>query len=303
MVIGLAIMVAMLATAILIVALNRIIEATRDTYLIVGIFYEAPRLRVGSVVRLAGYPVGEVTRIELLPPNHESIPPFAATLRIPTRFRGEIRRDSGIRLVRQRLLGEPVVELRPGTLGSLVLQPGDTLRARPPIRPATLAAMASAARASFDTLVAEGQVLRAEFQATAELRERIRVNLERAQVELMAFERQLEEGPLAEFLADSAWRLSLARIERELGAIADAARARARTVRDAEYGAALAELIRRAEEVADRIAALRALLNATSGFPWRWEADPALRQAIATTRAHLDSLIEVTRRKPWRYFF
>lgn len=300
---GMLIILAMGGAAVLIFSLNRIVEAVRDTYQIVGVFYEAPRLQVGSTVRLAGYPVGEVTRIELLPPGPEEVPPFAATLRLPIRYREEIRTDSRIRLTRQRLLSEPVVEIYPGTLTSPILPPGDTLRALPPIHPGDVAAMARTVRASFDTLLGEGKALRTELQTTAAYRERLRAALEGARARVRELERTVQEGPLTSFLDDPRWRRSLAKLELDVATIVDAARERARTARGAETDAALTELVSRAERLTAQIRALQALLDAPLGFPERWESDPAIREAITSTRAHLDSLIEITKRRPWRYFF
>lgn len=301
--IGAVLILAMAAVAVLIFSLNRIVESTRDTYKIVGVFYEAPRLQVGSTVWLAGYPVGDVTRIELLPPGPEEVAPFAATLRLPTRYREEIRADSRIRLTRQRLLSEPVVEIYPGSPATPILAPGDTLRALPPVHPRDVAARARAARATIDTLFAAGKALRVEIERTATHRERLRVAVEGARAEMSELDRTVREGPAAEFLDDQRWRSSLAKLELDVGAIVDAAQERARTVRGAGVDSALAELVRHAERLEAEIGALRALLDAPLGFPQRWESDPALLDAIAATRAHLDSLIEVTRRRPWRYFF
>lgn len=303
-VIGRILILGMMALAALIFGLNRLFEALRDTYLIVAVFHEAPRLHVGSMVRLAGYPAGSVVRIELLPPGTlEETPPFAATLRIDTRHRELIRRDSELRLVRQRLMSAPIVELYPGTTESPILRPGDTLRAPPPIRPRSLIATARTVRASFDTLIAEGKSLRAEFEVMAEFRATAWEALEDLAAEFGVLERGLADGPLGEFLAEPGWRQSLQRIEAEATAIAELARERVGVVRGPELGAALEEFARRADETARRVAELRELLDAPLGFPKRWEEDNAIREAAAAARAHLDSLIEVTRRRPWRYFF
>lgn len=302
--IGAAIIIAMIAAAIFIFYLDEIIRSTRKTYSIVGIFYEAPRLRAGSPVRIAGYPVGQVTRIELLPPSRDSIPPFAATLLLPTRLQDELRRDSRIRLQRQRLMGESVVELTPGTPASPILRPGDTLYALPPLRTADLKVMASRVQSSIDTLLAEEAALRERARPLTAVAKRLHLDLIAARAELQQFERAVRTGPLATFLADSSTtRMALERVAALAGEIADQARSRAATLGEAQYRPALESLARRADELGEEIGLLRRLLEEPRGFPGRWEEDPALRNAIAETRAKLDSLIELTRRKPWRYFF
>ncbi len=301
--IGAAIIAALAAAAILIFFLNSIARATRDTYPIVGLFFEAPRLRIGSKVWVAGYPVGEVTRIELLPPTGDSIPPFAATLVLPVRLRSEIRRDSKIRLTRQRLMGEPVVDLTPGTLSAPVLQPGDTLRAPPPLRTAALIEMVGTLRGAIDSLTAEEQALLRRSRPLTSLAAPIMRDLAGIRAELLAFDRRLRAGPLPEFLADTSWRAALDRIVGQVREIDESIRARAATLNDSLYRAEFEQLARRARALQREIDELRALLEEPRGFPGRLEEDPALRNAIATTRAQLDSLIELTRRKPWRYFF
>lgn len=302
-VIGVALIAVMAAAAILIFYLDTLVRASQSTYSIVGVFYEAPRLRVGSPVRVAGYPAGQVTRIELLPPGAEEVPPFAATLQLPTRLQAEVRRDSRIRLQRQRLMGEPLVELTPGTAVSPILQPGDTLRAEPPLRASELMAMARAVRRSIDTLMEEEKVLRARSRPLIPDAERLRAGLNEVRGEFQRFERDLREGPLTAFLQDSTDRETLRRAAMLAGEIADLARARAATPDEARFGPIFESIVRRAAALEEEVERLRALLEEPRGFPGRWERDPALREAIAATRAHLDSLIEVTRRRPWRYFF
>jgi hypothetical protein len=300
---GLAIIVLLIAAGIFIFFLDRIVGSIRDTYTIVGVFFEAPRLRSGTPVRVAGFSVGEVTRIELLPPDGESIPPFAATLRLPARLRSEIRRDSRIRLQRQRLMGESVVEVTPGTAASPILQPGDTLHARPPIQTATLVAMAGALQAGLDSLLVEEQVLRERTRPLASVEERLAPALVGIRAEFREFNRQLRAGPLPEFLADTTWHAALDRIGSLVTRISELAHARAATVSDTLLRPDVDSFARRTAALQQQIAALKALLEEPRGFPGRLEEDPALRNAIAATRAALDSLIEVTRRKPWRYFF
>jgi ABC-type transporter Mla subunit MlaD len=301
--IGAALIVGLIAAAILIFYLEAILRSSRDTYSIVGIFFETPRLRIGSTVRIAGYPVGEVTRIELLPPDGDTIPPFAATLRVPVRLRTELRRDSRIRLQRLRFMGEPVVELTPGTIAAPILQQGDTLRAQPPIRTATLVEMAGALQSAIDSLLADEAVLRRRAESLAPLAARLRSDLAGARAEFQAFERQLRAGPLPDFLEDTTWRRTLRELAARATEIETLARARVATFSDTLQRPALESLARRAGALRAEIDALRALLESPLGFPRRWEEDPALRNAIEATLARLDSLIEISRRKPWRYFF
>jgi hypothetical protein len=269
----------------------------------VGIFFEAERLQNGSAVRVAGYALGVVTKIELLPPDGDSVPPFAATIQLPSWIRSRIRHDSRIRLERPRPMGDPVVELTPGTPESPIVQPGDTLYARPPLRTATIVELAGELRGAIDSLLADERVLRERSRPLAARRARLERELTAIHGDLLAFEQKLRVSPLAEFLADTTSRATLVRIGAQAGEIGELARARSATLSDTLYRPVLESIAGRATALHEEIGRLRELLEAPLGFPTRWEEDPALRNAIEVTRARLDSLIELTRRKPWRYFF
>lgn len=301
--IGALLIVAIIAAWIIVFFLGGIVRSARDTYSIVGIFFETPRLRTGSPVWVAGHAVGVVTRIELLPPSGDSIPPFAATLQLPTYVRPEIRRDSRLQLRKPRPMSDPVVDLVPGSPASPVLQPGDTLRAQPPIRTEALIARGREVRREIDSLFTEGAMLRGQTQRPAALARSIAAELTSAHTEFLALAERIEAGPLPEFLADTTWRRSLERLAGLAMEIDSLAHARVAVLSDTLYRSALESLARQAGALQSEVAEIRAILNEPRGFPGRWERDPALRDALEATRAHLDALIEFTRRHPWRFFF
>jgi ABC-type transporter Mla subunit MlaD len=303
LVIGFILILAILVVWILIFFLEKIVLSARDTYSIVGIFFEAPRLRVGSPVWIAGHPAGVVTRIELLPPTEDSIPPFAATLQIVSRLQPEIRRDSRIRLQQQRFMGEPVVDLMPGSPRAPILQPGDTLRATPPPRSAALVARGRALSDQIDSLFAEGAMLREKTRRSASFVGEIETELERVRTDFRALTDQFGTGPLPDFLADEGWRRALERIGRSAGEIDSLARARMLVLTDTLARSALDDLSRQVAELTGAIAELRATLEEPRGFPARWEEDPAIRNAIEGVRVRVDALIDFARHHPWRFFF
>jgi hypothetical protein len=300
--IGLLLIVVLLALAVLIFFLTTIVRDAKLIYHIVGVFPEAPRLRTGSEVWLAGYRVGEVSRIESLPLQHDSTALFAASLSLPEWAREKVREDSRIELGRPHLLGEPVVEITPGTPSSPSLPPGETLFARPPISRERLRVQVITLRTAIDTLVAEGAALRPRLERPAREFEALSRELAQLGNQTRALSRELEASPLRAFLADTSWRAALRRIEGAAHEIGRLAAMRAAPA-DSLEREAVQRLALRAEELEREIDRLRTALGEPQGFIGRWERDPALREAVARVQAHLDSLIAVTKRKPWRYFF
>lgn len=301
--IGLLLTAAIMAAIVLVFFSQAIVDAARGTYEIVVIFYEAPRLRGGSMVQLAGFRVGEVTKIEVLPPNDTMAAPFAATVRVPERVSAQLRRDSRARLRRNRPMGEPIVDLIPGTPYSPVLRPGETLYASPPVRAGELVALGKEVRSAIDSFFMEEKAIRGSVALLAERSDRIRREMMEISAAFARLESHLDDGPLPEFLADPGWRESLTRMGGLIDEIERLVRARAATVDETEALQSVEALELRIGEIRAAVARLGSLLEESGGFPGRWEYDPALREAIAATRAQLDSLIEITRRRPWRYFF
>jgi phospholipid/cholesterol/gamma-HCH transport system substrate-binding protein len=301
---------ALAAVAVLVFFLDDIVRSREETYEIVGLFPELEGIEKGSEVRLAGRATGRVTGVEILPPDHDSIPVYAVRVELPTAVRTLVRRDSEIRIVTRGPLSTPAVGIMPGTAAAPVLEPGDTLRARPRPRIANLLAEARATGAELDALRSQGAILGARVDAVAPNLRRLAAEVRGARVELDALARNVDEGPLAAFLADSAGLRVLNRLGEAAARIAEAARelahghsAAAASAERARISPALRRLALRADTLGARIAELRALLEQPHGSIGRWQQDRAIRDALAATRAQLDSLIAETRRRPWRFFF
>ncbi|HEX7051533.1 MAG TPA: MlaD family protein [Longimicrobiales bacterium] len=299
---GTAILAGLLGLAVLIVSLDDIQRALRGTYEVVGVFEEGHRLKPGTEVWVAGRPVGRVTEVALLRPRNDGIL-IAARLEIASEMREQVRRDSRLRFRAPRLLAEPVVDIQPGTAAAPPLQPGDTLRAAPPPRFEPLLRSMHAFRHALDSLVADGRMLEERIDARAPAFDRLAGELAAAVTALDALTGRIERGPLAAFAEDTTWRASLARIETAVARIDDAFRERAAAPDSATLDPALRRLGQRADLLRARVAALRAALEAPRGFPGRRKHDPALRDALATVRAQLDSLAAELRQRPWRLFF
>ncbi|HEX7117990.1 MAG TPA: MlaD family protein [Longimicrobiales bacterium] len=301
--IGVLLILGTAAVAAFIILLDDLRRALTDTYTIVGVLPAADAVDAGTPVWIAGRPVGDVTRVELLPRETTDGERFAATLRIPTRYSRLVRRDSDLGLARPGLLGDPVVNLMPGSSAAPALAPGDTLVARVPPGLDQVRAAADTLRRALDSLAAEGRALRSRARARAPAVDATLAALRDAGDELDALTAAYRQGPLADFLADTAIHASLDRIRAASDEIAARADARLARLRDPALAASLRRLRARAATLRARADTLRAMLDEPRGFLGRWRNDPALRDAMTAVRAQLDSLIAEARSEPWRWVF
>ncbi len=300
---GALLMLAITAIAATIFFLDDIRRALVPTYVIVGVFPEARALDPGTPVWIAGRPAGTVETVAMLPPGADRAGRIAADLRLPVQHMPLIRRDSELELTSPNLLGDPVVNLMPGTAPSPVLDPGDTLVARVPLRPGQVAAAADTLRQAFDSLLAAGRELEARARAREPAAEAVIASLRAADRELDALAAAYERGPLADFLADTAALATLDGVRTAADEIATRVEARTERLGDPALAAAVRRVGARAALLRERIDELRGLLGTHRGFLARLDADPALRDAIAAVRAQIDSLIAEVRKRPWRWLY
>ncbi len=113
-------------------------------YRLVTLVRSAAGLVPGASVQLAGQTVGQVDRIDLIPP--ESRPPGGETveiqLAIDLNVQNQIRSDSRAQVRTQGLLGDKLIDIAPGTADAAILLEGDTVP--------------SATSVDYDALIAEG---------------------------------------------------------------------------------------------------------------------------------------------------
>ena len=115
-----------------------------ERYRLVTLVRSASGLVPGAAVQLAGQTVGQVDDIRFIPPDErpESREAVAIWLAINVDVRDQIREDSRAQVRTQGLLGDRLIDIRPGSSAARILQPGDTV--------------ASAASLDYDALLAEG---------------------------------------------------------------------------------------------------------------------------------------------------
>lgn len=288
----------------LIAFLDDLIEAFTDGFTIVGVFPDATALNAGTPVWIAGRPAGAVTRVEMLRPGAAGQDRFAATLRIRASHAPLLRRDSDLTIMTPRLLSAPVVNLMPGSVTAPPLAPGDTLFARRPLELRQLVQHIDTVRRALADLDVDRRRIAARADDRRPAIQRAADALRDAGDELQSLAIASEHGSLALLAGDTAVHAALGRIRAAADEIATRAEARIARVRDPALAQALHRLSARADTLGSQVDALREMLETQShGFFARWQADPALRNALEDVRVRVDSLVAEARKAPWKWVF
>lgn len=118
-----------------------------ERFRLVTLMNSASGLAPGASVQLAGQNVGQVSRVDLIPPERRSAAgeAVAVTLAVNREVATQIREDSRARIQTQGLLGDRLVNITPGSPEAPRLQPGDTLAAVEPLDYQELLGQASGA--------------------------------------------------------------------------------------------------------------------------------------------------------------
>lgn len=283
--------------------LDVIQRALLSTYRIHVLLRDAPGVRPGTPVTVAGIEVGWVTRVALAPVNSGRVAKIVLTLELRNAVRSQVRRDSEVRLREVRLLGDPVVDVVPGSLAADVLAPGDTLRS--PLRPDAAAVLARARDlgAAYDSLRSSALRLGLAWQATWPAAAAAARRLSAAQTELRRLDAAYQAGPLAARLQDAEWPSTLRRTRTAAAEIRSLFRRGSGSPDPAALGPALARLAAQADTLMHEFRRIEAALATPGGIPAPAGRDTALARALRAARAELDSLVAETRRNPLRFFF
>lgn len=307
---GLAWIFGLVTAAVLIFFLDTIVEAFRDTAPVVVLLPEAPQLRPGNPVWVAGHAVGSVEAIHLTPPTRDSLARAAAIVRIPEDYLTRLPQDSYARLAVPRPTANPVIDIVPGTPGGVPLGPGDTIRTRPSIDAAALSARLSGTMAAMDSLMALVDTLQ-RVAGEAGVEGRLRLVL--AGIDAV----RAEAGVLAEDLRTTPARTlfeeggAAATLRVLLGRVGDLRLAFGARVEQLGFGrdtlAPLRQEIRdfqaSRERVERNLDSLQTMVEEGRGFPVRFERDTAIVAAIHEARAELDLLIAEIIANPFRLVF
>ncbi len=142
--VGLLILVALAVLSISVFLVGDTGYVFGERYRLVTLVRSASGLVPGAAVQLAGQTVGQVADISFIAPENRpaSREAVAIWLAINVDVQDQIRSDSRAQVRTQGLLGDRLIDIRPGSPDARVLQPGDTVL--------------SAASLDYEELLAEG---------------------------------------------------------------------------------------------------------------------------------------------------
>jgi phospholipid/cholesterol/gamma-HCH transport system substrate-binding protein len=304
-------MVGMVALAVLIVSflliffladLRRLFTPTDELFILMP---SAAGLTKGAPVWIAGQPVGEVADIEVRPPGSDSLERVAVRVKVQRRHLEHVRRDSDARITSFSMIGDPVLDIAPGSPTRPPIEAGDTLHTRPAGSPAAAIERARSLQATMQELVKESRAISSHARERAEQTARMSRQLMATAHELQEFADAFDQGPV-NTIGDPEFMRSVSNINRmmdELGVSFSQAADRARAARaDAEPG--LRRLAARADTISAQINQLQqAISNRGGGLLVRAQTDSAIVKALHGAQAQMDSLIAETKKNPMRFWF
>src|SRR3954470_8879851 len=122
---------ALLVLAIAVYKLGKAANLFSKRYELVAFLKEAPALRVGGPVNVAGQLAGTIKDIRFLPVDADTSRNLRIVIAIDERLREQVRGDSKARVKTMGLLGDKVIDISPGTPKYNVLRAGDTIKVDP----------------------------------------------------------------------------------------------------------------------------------------------------------------------------
>lgn len=125
--VGLVIVVAIAVLGVAVYKLGQSANLFSKRYELIAYLPDAPGLRAGGSVMIAGQLAGTVKTIEFLPVDADTTRNLKLTLAIDATLKEQVRRDSKGKLRTLGLLGDKVFDITPGTPKYRVLEPGDTV--------------------------------------------------------------------------------------------------------------------------------------------------------------------------------
>jgi len=302
---GIVIMAVLAALALAIFFLDRMSALFNRTYTVVAVASQAPDVRAGTPVWVAGVPAGTVRRVKLLPPR-DTAARVALDLELMRAVAPQVRRDSHARFGHSRMVGQTVVEVMPGTARARQLVEHDTLPPIPP-RPSApdVSARARAVRLALDSVMADATGLRQKLARRAPALRAAAREVARARRDLSELQRAYRGGSLAQLMSIQRPNGPLAGMGQQLAGVRRvmAESAPRRAVFQRRLAPERQELQTHMRALQADLAELRRLTSRSVGSLGRMQGDSAVERALAGARASLDSLVIESKKHPLRYVF
>jgi phospholipid/cholesterol/gamma-HCH transport system substrate-binding protein len=306
--VGLLLLLGLAIAAAAVMLVGRSGSVFGERYQLVTLVRSAAGLVPGAAVQLAGQTVGQVDRVELIAPEErpESGQAVALWLAINVDVQNQIREDSRAQVRTQGLLGDRLIDIRPGSADSRVLANGDTVQAASSIDYDALIAEGSEAvgdlaeitrnLAAMTRGILDGEGSLGQLVTDARLYERL-VSLSGSLDTLMTAAAD-PSSPVRQLLEDDSLYVSLRSTLASMDTLASGIAAGEGSLgrmltTDSLYDALLRSVT--------RTDSLLASLESGEGAMGKLFTDPMLYEELLKTMTDLGSLLEAFREDPDRY--
>ncbi len=269
-------------------------------YELIAVFPNAPRLRAGSPVWIGGHEVGRVTAIGFLPVRADSQPRLAVHVEIPRKHRSLIRSDSRARLTSARTIGEPVVDISPGTTSARALVPGDTLYAAPVTDLMAAFTVWRGFQSALDSLVKASRILQPRIAGQRPQLERLAARMQTTKTAFARVAALLSNSSLTDLATGGELRAALGDLAQTAQQLGPTLRSASERYNDPALRGAVSRMSRHADSLSVQIGALTQQF--TNSSLSRFARDTAIQRALHKTQMELDSLIAETKRNPMRFW-
>lgn len=298
--VGILILVGLITLAVLIISLDEILSARTP---MVDLHAELPGsggLQIGAPVWIAGHEVGEVTAVTLLPPDYVGESRVIAIARIPREHLVLLRADSRAKVASARLMGDPVLELTPGSAALPALAASDTIPAEhAPNRNAEMMASARRILVEVDTLMIQLREVGALYGERRPMIDEVMRSVDLARIEMEQTSIAVSEGPFADIMSDARLRERFDRVRASLAVLQQGLG----RYTSGPLGERIASLSARADSLQVDVARLDSLTSdPTAGFVGRFRTDSALSVEAGRTSAQMDTLVEEVLSNPFMFF-
>jgi ABC-type transporter Mla subunit MlaD len=304
--IGVASASAVLATALLILIFGRvgIIHGKKITlYIATDVARGVIR---GTTVWLDGQPIGSVRGIEFRPPSVPASERLVLKIRVLSRTRDRIRRDSRIQIrAGASILGEPVVYVHSGTARQPAVREGDTLFAPKQTDVQNLTSEFGTAAREFPAILQNLALLSAQLQSTEGTLGAFRLgdgaNLTGVRRHVSRVKRLVTEsdGSVALFRSDAdefhdRAQRALAQVDSVRSLFTSTKHSFGRFRRDSS-------IITQVKAIRTELGDVAKLASATQGTVGRVRGDSAIIRGVHRSMAGMDSLMADMKKHPFRY--
>jgi phospholipid/cholesterol/gamma-HCH transport system substrate-binding protein len=128
--VGITVLVASITLAILILLMSGTTGLFTKKIRVLSYFDNAGGLRVGAPVRLSGVDIGNVTGIRIVSDRDKKLTPVEITMKVNTKYHGNLHKDSVTSLATAGVLGETYIDIDSSQAAGPEAKDGDRLATR-----------------------------------------------------------------------------------------------------------------------------------------------------------------------------